>query len=106
MTHPGEPSQVVLHTAVDAAADLGAARPAAEAVVQALAAPRLSRDTLRRAVIRYGAVARDLALDPTEMLAALSPAVRRGVERLAPGEQAEGQSSVEWWAIHGYHRAD
>jgi hypothetical protein len=84
----------------------GAVRRAVDAVVQALCEPRLSQDAVRRAVVRYGAVARDLALDPTEMLAAITPVVRRCVARLAPVEQAQLQSWVQWWAIHGYHRAD
>jgi hypothetical protein len=83
-----------------------AVRRAADAVIQALCAPRLSHDALRRAVVRYGTVARDLALDPTEMLAALGPLVTRCVARLAPDEQAQVASWVQWWAIHGYHRAD
>ena len=83
-----------------------AARRAVDAIVQALCEPRLSQDALRRAVVRYGSVARDLALDPTEMLAALAPIVRRCAVRFAPPEQAELQSWVQWWAIHGYHRAD
>jgi hypothetical protein len=84
----------------------GAARRAVDAIVQALCEPRLSQDALRRAVVRYGAVARDLALDPTEMLTALAPIVRRCAARFAPPEQAQLQSWVQWWAIHGYHRAD
>ena len=83
----------------------GPVRRAADAVIQALGAPQLSQDLLRRAVVRYGAVARDVALDPTEMLASLAPVVRRGIAQLAPGEQAAVQSWVQWWAIHGYHRA-
>ena len=82
------------------------ARRAADAVRQALSAPTLSEDALRRAVIRYGSVARDLALAPDEMLAALIPAVRRGLARVAPEHQAEVQRRVQWWAIHGYHRSD
>ena len=84
----------------------GPARRAVDAIVQALCEPRLSQDALRRAVVRYGALARDLALDPTEMLAALAPVVRRCAARFAPTEQARLQSWVQWWAIHGYHRAD
>jgi len=84
----------------------GAVRRAADAVIQALSAPRLSHDALRRAVVRYGAVARDLALDPTDMLAALVPIVARCIDRLAPDERTQVESWVQWWAIHGYHRVD
>jgi hypothetical protein len=83
-----------------------AVRRATDAVIQALCAPRLSHDALRGAVVRYGTVARDLALDPTEMLATLGPLVRRCVTSLAPDQQAQVESWVQWWAIHGYHRAD
>ena len=84
----------------------GAVRRAADAVIQALSAPRLSHDALRGAVVRYGSVARDLALDPTDMLAALVPVVTRCVDRLAPDERVQVESWVQWWAIHGYHRVD
>lgn len=84
----------------------GAVRRAAEAVIQALTGTRLSHDALRGAVVRYGSVARDLALDPTDMLAALVPMVTRCIERLAPDERSQVESWVQWWAIHGYHRVD
>lgn len=106
MTHPREPSHQAGPEPVVRDGAMAAVRRASEAVAQALAAPQLSLDALRRAVIRYGAVARELALEPTEMLAALVPYVRRGASRLAPGQRDELQSWVQWWAIHGYHRAD
>jgi hypothetical protein len=84
----------------------GAVGRAADAVVQALCAPRLSHDALRRAVVRYGRLARDVALDPTEMLAPLAPRVRACLDRVAPAERDHVQGWVQWWAIHGYHRAD
>lgn len=80
-------------------------RRAADAVRRALCAPTLSLDTLRRAVIYYGAAARERALAPDEMIAALAPLVRRCAERRA-GPTPELQTYVQWWAIHGYHRAD
>jgi hypothetical protein len=89
-----------------AATTHGAVRRAADAVIQALNAERLSHDALRGAVVRYGSVARDLALDPTDMLAALVPMVTRCIDRLAPDERSQVESWVQWWAIHGYHRVD
>ena len=105
---PEEPALVETTLPFAGTADPGpsAARRAVDAIVQALCEPRLSQDALRRAVVRYGTVARDLALDPTEMLAALVPVVRRCAARLAPPEQAQLQSWVQWWAIHGYHRVE
>lgn len=81
-----------------------ATRRAADAIIQALAAPALSLDALRRAVVRYGHVARDLALAPDEMIAALGPVLRRCVRPELPGPEL--RRLVQWWAIHGYHRAD
>jgi hypothetical protein len=83
-----------------------AVRRAADAVVQALGAPTVSLEALRQAVMRYARQARELALAPEEMLAALAPLVRRCVARCTPDRQAELVSWVQWWAIHGYHRAD
>ena len=83
------------------------ARRAAEAVVQTLSAPRLSLEALRLAVVRYGRLARELALGPDEMLGTLVPAVRHSLAtRADAAPHAELESWVEWWAIHGYHRAD
>jgi hypothetical protein len=83
------------------------ARRAAEAVVQTLSAPRLSLEALRLAVVRYGRLARELALGPDEMLGTLVPAVRHSLAtRPDVAPHAELESWVEWWAIHGYHRAD
>ncbi|MGZ8375750.1 MAG: hypothetical protein ACXWZS_07750 [Gemmatirosa sp.] len=103
---PSDPRAIALDAASYAPNVPGPVRRATDAVTQALCAPRLSHDALRGAVVRYGAVTRDLALDPTEMLAALRPMVKRCVARLAPDEQAQVASWVQWWAIHGYHRAD
>ena len=91
--------------AAGARASTAGVRRAAEGVLQALAAPRLSLDALRGAVIRYGRVARELALGPDEMLGALLPQLRR-VLAAHLTERPELESWVEWWAIHGYHRAD
>ena len=71
----------------------------------ALGAPRLSLDALRDAVVRYGRVAREVALAPEEMLAALVPLARR-IADAHQRERPELATWVEWWAIHGYHRAD
>ncbi len=81
-----------------------ATRRAVDGIVQALAAPALSLDALRGAVVRYGHLARDLALAPDEMVAALAPVVRRCRRPELP--PAELQRLVQWWAIHGYHRVD
>lgn len=78
----------------------------AEAIAATLSAPTLSLEALRRAVVRYGSAARDLALAPEEMLAGLMPFLRRRLESFAPARRAELEASVQWWAIHGYHRAD
>ena len=91
---------------------------AVEAVAQTLSAPAFSLDALRQTVVRYGRLARELALPPDEMLAALAPAVRRTLagrveipadrrpDAMPAARPAELESWVQWWAIHGYHRAD
>lgn len=82
------------------------ARRAADLVVQALCAAPFSLERVRAAVVRYALQARELAVAPEEMLAGLVPLVRRCVQRVAPGREDELQAFVQWWAIHGYHRAD
>jgi hypothetical protein len=105
MLHDGQsPASPAIESGLDPAR--GAVGRAADAVVQVLCTPRFSPDALRRAVVRYGRLARDVALDPTEMLASLSPRVRACLDRIAPAEREQLQGWVQWWAIHGYHRAD
>jgi hypothetical protein len=81
-------------------------RPFADAVIQALTAPRPSLDDVRRAVVRYARAARELAIAADEMLAGLAPRVRRALDPLPTERRAELIASVEWWAIHGYYGAD
>jgi hypothetical protein len=82
-----------LHTALDA-------------VLQALGAPAASLDILRRVVVRYGALAREQAVQLEEMLATLSRSVSGVLEQRPSTNQAEVLAFVQWWAMHGYHRAD
>ena len=90
----------------DPAPDAAPRRRAIDAVADALSAVPLSLDAVRRTAVRYGHVARDLALAPEEMHAALRALVRRCAARRPPAVRAELEASVAWWAVHGYHRAD
>ena len=82
------------------------ARQLADAVVQALCAPRPSLESVRRAVVRYARPARELAMAADEMLAGLAPRVRRCLDALPSARRDELLAYVEWWAIHGYYGAD
>ena len=78
-------------------------------VLQALRAPVMSYDHVRARVERYGALAREQALQLEEMLANLTRAVREVLESLPslPSPlRDEVLAFVQWWALHGYHRAD
>jgi hypothetical protein len=95
------------------AAPLGARRAsverlqgAADAVLQALRAPAVSLDLLRRAVVRYGGLARDQALQLEEMLTTLTRSIREAIDDLPDTRRTEVLAFVQWWAVHGYHRAD
>ena len=78
----------------------------ADAVIQALTAPRPSLDDVRLAVVRYARISRDLAIAAEEMLASLVARVRRALDGLPSARRTELLASVEWWAIHGYYGAD
>ena len=88
----------------EATVERGALRRTLDAILQALAAPSLSLDAVRHAVVRYGHLARASALGPEEMIAALAPVASRAARPELPS--AELQRLLHWWAIHGYHRAD
>jgi hypothetical protein len=79
---------------------------ALDAVLQALGTPVASLDIVRRVVVRYGALAREQALQLEEMLATLTRSVRGVLELRPSSKQAEVLAFVQWWAMHGYHRAD
>jgi hypothetical protein len=80
--------------------------PFADAVIQALTAPRPSLEDVRRAVERYARAARELAVAADEMLALLAPRVQNAMDALPSARREELLASVEWWAIHGYFGAE
>jgi hypothetical protein len=79
---------------------------ALDAVLQALETPATSLDLLRRVVVRYGALACEQALQLEDMLAELTRGVRDVIALRPSQKQAEVLAFVQWWAVHGYHRAD
>src|SRR5437868_4561753 len=81
-------------------------RVALDAVLQAVAAPAASLDRLRRVVVRYGALACEQAVQLEEMLSTLTRGVRAVLAGLPAPRQDEVLAVVQWWAVHGYHRAD
>lgn len=107
MTAPTDWTSLPAAQPVSAPGGLSTARRAAEAVAQTLSAPRLSLEALRQSVVRYGRLARELAVGPDEMLGALVPTVRHTLAtHPEAARRPELESWVQWWAIHGYHRAD
>ena len=97
-----------------ASAASGAARRSAgdrlhsalDAVLQALGTPAASLDILRRVVVHYGALAHEQAVQLEDMLAALTRGVRGVLAAHPTTAEAELLAFVQWWAVHGYHRAD
>jgi hypothetical protein len=79
---------------------------ALDAVVQAMTSPALSMERVRGVVMRYGALAREQAMQLDEMLQALTRTIRGALDALPTPQRAEVLASVQWWAMHGYHRAD
>jgi hypothetical protein len=79
---------------------------ALDAVLQALSNPSESLDRLRGVVVRYGALAREQAMQLEEMLSTLTRGLRDALETFPTPRQAEVLAFVQWWAVHGYHRAD
>lgn len=84
----------------------GALDGALDAVAQAIAAPRPSLECVRRVAVRYGALAREHALQLEEVVPALMRAVRATIDALPSPRRDEMLAAVQWWAVHGYHRAD
>ena len=81
-------------------------RPALDAVIQVLDTQAVSLDRLRRVVVRYGALAREQALQLEDMLVTLTRSVRGVLDALPDARRTEVLAFVQWWAMHGYHRAD
>lgn len=81
-------------------------RAALDAIAQTLTSPSFSLDQVRRTVVRYGNVARDQALQIDEMIATLTRGLRDVLDALPDRRRADVLASVQWWAVHGYHRAD
>ena len=74
-----------------------------ELLADLLAAPTLTLDALRDAVVRAARAARALAVTPEAMLATLAVRVRARVHALQPPRRAELLARAQWWAIHGYY---
>ena len=81
-------------------------RAALDAVVHAIASPGPSLDPVRRLVMRYGATSREQAVQLDEMLQTLTRTICGALDALPSPQRAEVLASVQWWAVHGYHRAD
>ena len=81
-------------------------RTALDGITQALASPACSLERVRRAVVRYGAIAHEQALQVDEMIATLTRDISAAIAPLPSMRRAELLASVQWWAVHGYHRAD
>lgn len=79
---------------------------ARDAVTQAIAAPRPSLESIRRGAVRYGAIARDQAMQLDDVVPTLMRGVRATIDALPSACRAEMAAAVQWWAVHGYHRAD
>lgn len=63
-------------------------------------------EPLRSAVVSFAREAHDQALQLEETLSALRFRLRVLCDRLTAGARAELLAAVQWWAVHGYHRAD
>ena len=81
-------------------------RAALDAVVHAMASPGPSLDPVRRLVVRYGATAREQAVQLDDMLQTLTRTICGALDAVPSTQRAEVLASVQWWAVHGYHRAD
>jgi hypothetical protein len=81
-------------------------RAALDAVVHAIASPGPSLDPVRRVVVRYGATAREQAMQLDDMLQTLTRSICGALDAVPSPQRAEVLASVQWWAVHGYHRAD
>lgn len=87
--------------------------PANDAIGAALVGARdalrrtpFSREALRTAVVRYGAVSRDAGASVSDLTDALDVELAPALSRFPAALAAELRVHVGWWAAHGYHRAD
>jgi hypothetical protein len=80
--------------------------PLAEAIDEAARTGEWRTEPLRAAVVGFARRSRDEALQLEETLGALRFRLRTLLDRLAAGARDELMTSVQWWAVHGYHRAD
>lgn len=76
------------------------------ALTQALASPAATIESVRAVAVRYGRLAREQALQLDETIAGLTRVVAAAVDPLPTAQRDELLASVQWWAVHGYHRAD
>ena len=77
-----------------------------EALRDALCTSPVSRERLRAVVVRFAAAAREWAGAVEDVVAAVQREAKPYLERLPSDRRAELSTSMQWWAVHGFHRAD
>ena len=66
----------------------------------------VSPESVRTVIVRFAAAAREWAGAVEDVIAAIQREARPYLERLPSDRRAELSTSIAWWAVHGFHRAD
>jgi len=80
--------------------------PLAHAIDEAARTGEWRTEPLRAAVVGFARRSRDEAVQLDETLGALRFRLRGLLDRFTGGARDELMTAVQWWAVHGYHRAD
>ena len=77
-----------------------------EALREALCTSPVSAERVRAIIVRFAAAAREWASAADDVVAAVQSEAHPYLERLPSHRRAELSASMQWWAVHGFHRAD
>ena len=77
-----------------------------DALREVLCAAEVSPERLRAVVVRFAATAREWAAAVDDVVLTVHREARPYLERLPTALRAELAASIQWWTVHGFHRAD
>jgi len=77
-----------------------------EALREALCTSPVSAERVRAVIVRFATAAREWASGADDVVAAVQSEAHPYLEQLPSDRRAELSASMQWWAVHGFHRAD
>jgi hypothetical protein len=73
---------------------------------EVLSQARVCPERLRDVIVRFATAAREWAAAVDDVVLAVQREARPFLDRLPDARRVEIAASIQWWAVHGFHRGD